>query len=73
MKQSFEDSIARLEEIVRRLEEGQVPLEESIKLYEEGMKLGKKCKQILEDADQRITRLSAELEEEDNGGKDVRK
>jgi len=65
VKQSFEDSIDRLEEIVRNLEEDQVPLEESIKLYEEGMKLGKKCKQILEDADRKIAKLSAELEKEE--------
>ena len=32
-KASFEESITRLEQIVRRLEEGEVPLEESIKLY----------------------------------------
>ncbi|MBN2071254.1 MAG: exodeoxyribonuclease VII small subunit [Candidatus Krumholzibacteriota bacterium] len=65
-KQSFEDSINRLEEIVRELEEGQVPLEDSIRLYEEGMKLGKKCKQILEAADRRITQLSAGLDREES-------
>jgi exodeoxyribonuclease VII small subunit len=62
-KMSFEESIGRLEEIVRRLEEGDVPLEESIKLYEEGMKLGTMCRKILDEADQRVRTLSAELEE----------
>jgi exodeoxyribonuclease VII small subunit len=54
----------RLEEIVRKLEEDTVPLEESIRLYEEGMKIGRKCKQILEDADKRIKELSSEFEED---------
>lgn len=61
---NFEDSIGRLEEIVRRLEEDRVPLEESIKLYEEGMRIGKKCRTILEAADRRIKQLSSEIEED---------
>lgn len=67
-KASFEEAIARLEQIVQRLEEGNVPLEESIKLYEEGMRLGRKCRTILQEADVRIHQLSARLEEE---GEDV--
>lgn len=63
-KVNFEESIGRLEDIVRRLEEENVPLEESIKLYEEGMKIGKKCRSILDQADKRISRLSEELERE---------
>ena len=34
--QSFEQSMARLEQIVRAMERGDVPLEESLKLFEEG-------------------------------------
>jgi exodeoxyribonuclease VII small subunit len=63
-KMTFEEAADRLEEIVRRLEEGEVPLEESIKLYEEGMKLGAMCRRILDEADQRIQKLSAAIEEE---------
>jgi len=66
-KMSFEDAMGRLEEIVRRLEEGEVPLEESIKLYEEGMKIGKMCRKILDETDQKIRRLSAENEEGKDG------
>ncbi len=62
-KMNFEESIERLEEIVRKLEEGEVPLEESIELYEEGMKLGTMCRKILDEADQRVRRLSTEIEE----------
>jgi exodeoxyribonuclease VII small subunit len=63
-KVTFEDAMNRLEEIVRRLEEEKVPLEESIRLYEEGMKIGKRCRNILDDAGRRIKDLSGKLEEE---------
>lgn len=66
-KVTFEDSMKRLEEIVRRLEEEKVPLEESIRLYEEGMKIGNRCRNILDDADRRIKVLSGKLEEEGSG------
>lgn len=62
-KMTFEEAAGRLEEIVRRLEEGEVPLEESIRLYEEGMKLGAMCRRILDEADQRIRKLSTAIEE----------
>jgi exodeoxyribonuclease VII small subunit len=65
-KAGFEEAIARLEEIVRRLEEGDVPLEESIKLYEEGMKLGKRCREMLDDAELRIEQLKVGFEEEED-------
>jgi len=66
-KVTFEDSMKRLEEIVRRLEEKKVPLEESIRLYDEGMKIGKRCRKLLDDADRRIRDLSGKLEEEATG------
>ncbi len=65
---SFEDSMSRLEDIVRRLEEGKVPLEESIKLYEEGMKIGNRCRRMLEEAEQRIQHLSVEQQAEGGEG-----
>ncbi|MCD6380203.1 exodeoxyribonuclease VII small subunit [bacterium] len=55
---NFEDSMERLENIVRKLEDESIPLEDSIRLYEEGIKIGKKCKNILNQADQRIKQLS---------------
>jgi len=64
-KQSFEEKLARLETIVERLERGETPLEESIRLYEEGMKIGKTCRLMLEEAEQRIQTLTAELEKEE--------
>ena len=39
MAKTFEDNLARLEEIVAALEKGDVKLAESLKLFEEGSKL----------------------------------
>ena len=40
-KKSFEENMARLEEIVTLLERGETPLEESLVLFEEGTRLMK--------------------------------
>ncbi|MCS7275790.1 MAG: exodeoxyribonuclease VII small subunit [Dehalococcoidia bacterium] len=58
---SFEALYRRLEEVVQRLEQGGLDLEESIALYEEGMRLAVRCRQMLEQAQLRITRLRDEL------------
>lgn len=63
-KQTYETSIKRLEEIVGILEQGSQPLEETLKLFEEGTKLAAYCNTCLDNAEQKITELSA-LEQED--------
>lgn len=55
--QSFEELYRRLEEAVEKLEKGGLPLEESIALYEEGMELAKRCQDVLDKAELRITKL----------------
>ena len=57
-KQGFEESMLRLEEIVRLLEKGDAPLEDSIKLFEEGTKLAKKCDDLLNEAEKKVVVLS---------------
>lgn len=57
-KLTFEESLKRLEEIVRTLESGDTPLEESIKLFEEGVKLSGYCNTLLETAEQKVTVLT---------------
>ena len=47
--------------MVQRLEQGGLGLEEAIALYEEGMRLAVRCRQMLERAQLRITRLRDEL------------
>ena len=54
---SFEELYRRLEESVEQLERGGLPLEQSIALYEEGMELAKRCQEILDKAELRITKL----------------
>ncbi len=55
---SFEDALAELEQIVRRLEAGQVKLDEAIQCYERGAQLKRHCEQKLNEAQQRVDRIS---------------
>ena len=56
-KLSFEQSLARLDEIVRHLEKGDLPLKESLTLFEEGTALIKNCGTMLDDAEQQVVKL----------------
>lgn len=51
---TFEDALARLENIVRELEKGETALDESVKLFEEGIKLSGICSKYLKDAQQKV-------------------
>lgn len=65
----FEESLARLEEIVEEMEAGDLPLERAMALFEEGVALGTRCNAQLEEAEKRITilleRADATVEEKD--------
>ena len=54
---SFEENMEALEKTVQELENGNLNLEDSIKKFEEGINLSKKCNDILEEAEKRITVL----------------
>ena len=54
---SFEQSLARLEEIVRHLEKGDMPLSDSLALYEEGTALIASCSRLLDEAEQKVVKL----------------
>ena len=56
-KQTFEESAARIEEIVKLLERGDAPLDKSLELFEEGAKLIKLCGKMLDDAEQVVISL----------------
>lgn len=58
-KLNFEDSMARLEEIVSLLERGDAPLEQAMALFEEGAKLLRECTKQLDEAEQKVTLLTA--------------
>ena len=54
---SFEESMGRLEQIVRAMERGDVPLEESLKLFQEGTQLVQTCTKLLDDAQLQIKKV----------------
>ena len=58
-KMDFEGSMARLEEIVSLLERGDAPLEQAMTLFEEGAKLLRECPKQLDQAEQKVTLLTA--------------
>lgn len=66
-KQNFEEAIKELEVIALELENGDLSLDESVAKFEQGMKLSKKCSDLLEDAEKRITIL---LKDDDNNVKE---
>lgn len=61
-KQTFEDSLKRLEEIVEQLEQGDVPLDDALRMYEEGIALSKACVEKLTQAELRLKKLAKDVE-----------
>ena len=57
-EKSFEENIARLEEIVGALEKGDTQLADSLKLFEEGTRLVTACGKLLDEAEQKVVKLS---------------
>ena len=54
---TFEQSMQRLEQIVRAMERGDVALEESLKLFQEGTELVSRCGKLLEEAELQVKRI----------------
>ena len=61
-KLSFEETITQLSGIVGRIEQGRIPLQDGLEEYERGMALIKHCRAILEKAEKRIEKISAQQE-----------
>ena len=59
---TFEERLARLEEIVEQLESGEVGLDDSLRLYAEGADLIRRCRADLQAAEQRIEQLTRTAE-----------
>ena len=55
---TFEESIARLEQIVKTMERGEVPLEESIRLFQEGTELVRSCGKLLDEAQLQVQKIT---------------
>ena len=59
-KLTFEQAIGQLKGIVDRIEQGEIPLQDSLEQYEKGMALIKHCRDILQNAEKRIEKISKE-------------
>ncbi|HJX01627.1 MAG TPA: exodeoxyribonuclease VII small subunit [Candidatus Humimicrobiaceae bacterium] len=57
-KMSFEESIKKLEEIVKELEDENISLEESMEKFELGIKLSSNCLKKLNEAEGKIEELT---------------
>lgn len=51
---NFEQTLARLEDIVKKMESGNISLDESIEIYQEGITLSKQCSSMLEEAEGKV-------------------
>ena len=67
-KMTYEQAVARLEEIVKLLESGTASLDDSLQLFEEGTRLAAFCSKTLDAAEQKIRTLS-EVQHETEGDK----
>ena len=59
---NFEDAMKKLEEIASELEKNDLELDKAVKKFEEGMELSKKCNEILEKAEKKITMLVSDAD-----------
>lgn len=54
---AFEETLAALETVVEHLERGRLTMDESLAWYEAGLGLMRRCSQLLEQAELRISAL----------------
>lgn len=59
-KFDFNKGLSELEDIVKKMEQGELSLEDSLKFFEEGVALTRQCQEALSDAEQKITKLTAD-------------
>lgn len=64
MSESFEESLAVLEESVQRLEAGDLKLEEALEVFEKGVAASRACSQWLDQTRERVQVLTADAEGE---------
>lgn len=62
MSESFEESLAVLEESVQRLEAGDLKLEEALAVFEKGVAASRTCGQWLDQTRERVQVLTADAE-----------
>ncbi len=54
---TFEESLEKLENIVKKLESGEIPLDDAINEFNQAMKLAKNCDEKLKAAEEAITKI----------------
>ena len=62
-KLSFEEKLARLEQIVTEAEQGKLPLQDTLRLHEEGEKLIKELREELSAAEKKLQENEVDAEE----------
>ncbi len=70
-KETFKQSMERLDAIIEALDRNEIELEDAIRLFEEGLQLVKNCDAQLKQFEQRMNVLLADEEEEDAGDAEV--
>ncbi len=55
-KESFEENLKQLEEIVSKLESRDIPLEDAIEAYKKGLDLSKRCYEIFKTTEDLIVK-----------------
>ena len=56
-KKKFEQIMAELTQVVEELEQGSPDLDRALSLFETGVRLTKECQKILDQAEQKVTKL----------------
>lgn len=62
-KQTFEQKLAKIDEIINSLENSSSSLDESVKLYNQGITLTQECQKELEEATLKVKKISSEAKE----------
>lgn len=57
---SYEEAIEELESIIERMEKGETALEDSLREYARGDALVRRCRQVLDQAQQRIETIAGQ-------------
>lgn len=57
---TYEEALLKLKNTVDELEKGSLSLDKSIELFEEGTRLAAFCEKCLNEAEQKITQLKAD-------------
>ena len=66
----FETAVAQVEALIDRIEQGEIGLEESVAAYERGVQLIRRCRSILDTAEQRIIELTEGVDSGDQPDSD---